>query len=217
MRGRPMMASARTDTRTPSVSLLMPNRDNAALLDLVMERLASNTQYSDFELIVVDDGSTDGSREILRRWRDSGRFAEFNLIERIHGDGGVVDALNEGLRAATGELVVQLDADASIETPGWLDRMVRFFVSDPRIGVVTGKIVTDAGLLQACGINVIGPDGYYNRGHELAEPVGRRTSMQNVRWFAEDEWPAAEQIAEVDGGMGVCMMYRRDAAVEIGG
>src|SRR5436189_3774461 len=122
-----MMAPTRTEIRRPSVSLLMPNRDNAPLLDLVLERLADNTQYPDVELIVVDDGSTDGSREILRRWRDSGRFADFSLIEREHGAGGVVDALNHGLRAASGEVVVQLDADASIETAGWLEKMVGFF------------------------------------------------------------------------------------------
>src|SRR3954469_6934834 len=99
MRGRAVMASPRADIRRPSVSLLMPNRDNGPLLDVVMESLAQNTQYPDVELIVVDDGSTDGSRKILRRWRESGRFAEFRLIEREHGDGGVVDALNDGLRA----------------------------------------------------------------------------------------------------------------------
>ena len=74
---------------------------------------------------MVDDGSTDGSLEILRRWRDSGRFAELRMIEREHS--GVVEALNAGLAAATGELIVQLDGDASVETPGWLDKMVAFF------------------------------------------------------------------------------------------
>ena len=106
----------------PPVSLLMPNRDNGPVLDLVLQRLAANTQYENFELLVVDDGSTDGSLQILRRWRDSGRLPELNLIEREHG--GVVEALNAGLAAATGELVVQLDADASVETPGWVQRMV---------------------------------------------------------------------------------------------
>ena len=94
----------------------MPNRDNAPVLDLVLDRLAANTTYPDVELVVVDDGSTDGSLEILRRWRDSGRFPEFRLIEREHG--GVVEALNAGLAAATGELVVQLDARRVGGDPG---------------------------------------------------------------------------------------------------
>jgi GT2 family glycosyltransferase len=204
-------------TLQPRVSLLMPNRDNAPVLESVLDRLATHTEYPDVELVVVDDGSTDGSREILRRWHGSGRFQEFQLVERDHADGGVVDALNAGLAVSTGELVVQLDADASIETPGWLGDMVRFFLSDARIGVVTARIVTDGGLLQACGINLTSPDGYHDRGSEISEPRGRRTSYQSVRRVREDQWPAANDIAEVDGGMGACMMYRRQKAVELGG
>ena len=55
-----------TTARAPRVSLVMPNRDNAPLLDLVLDRLAENTTYADVELVVVDDGSTDGSLEILQ-------------------------------------------------------------------------------------------------------------------------------------------------------
>jgi glycosyltransferase involved in cell wall biosynthesis len=160
----------------PRISLLMPNRNNARLLELVLGRLADNTTYPDFELIVVDDGSTDVSRDVLRRWRDSDRFPDFKLIEREHS--GVVETLNAGLEAASGELVVQLDGDASVETPGWLERMVGFFVSDPRIGVVTAKVVFDWGEIHACGINVIGPEGLHDGGSEILEwcAGGRRSA-----------------------------------------
>ena len=49
------------------MSLLLPNRNTEAALDLILERLAANTTHPAFELIVVDDGSTDSSLEILRR------------------------------------------------------------------------------------------------------------------------------------------------------
>lgn len=200
---------------SPRVSLLMPNRNNGAVLDLVLDRLAVHTSYHDFELIVVDDGSTDVSLEILRRWRDSGRFSTFVLIEREHA--GVVETLNAGLEVATGELVVQLDADASIETPGWLERMTDFFVSDERIGVVTAKIVYDRGTINACGISVVGPAGLHDRGTEVSEPVGRRTHHHRVFRPRESDCELCERLAEVDGGIGCCMMYRRSVALEVGG
>jgi GT2 family glycosyltransferase len=193
----------------------MPNRDNAPLLDMVLERLSAHTDYPDFELIVVDDGSTDASREILRRWRDSGRFAELRLIEREHG--GVVEALNAGLAAATGELVVQLDADASIETQGWLSSMVAFFCSDQRIGAVTAKVVFDWGEVHACGMSVLGPEGLHDRGTEITEAVGRRTYHHRTVRRREEDCPAFDRIAEVDGGIGCCMMYRREVALAVGG
>ena len=200
---------------TPRVTLLLPNRDNAPVLDLVLDRLATNSRYENLEMLVVDDGSTDGSVELLRRWRESGRFPEFRLIEREHG--GVVEALNTGLAAATGELIVQLDGDASIETPGWVEKMVAFFETDERVGVVTAKIVFDWGEIHTCGVDMIGPTGFHDRGVAITEPEGRRFYHQRVVRCAEDDCATCDAIAEVDGGIGCCMMYRRDVALEVGG
>ena len=200
---------------SPPVSLLMPNRDNAPVLDLVLDRLAANSRYENLELVVVDDGSTDGSLEILRRWRDSGRFPDFRLIEREHS--GVIETLNAGLAEATGELVVQLDGDASVETPGWIEKMVAFFLTDERVGVVTGKILFDWGEIHTCGVDMIGPTGFHDRGAEITEPVGRRTYHQRILRRQDGDCAACDSIAEVDGGIGCCMMYRRDVALEVGG
>ena len=181
------------------VSLLLPNRNNARSL----------------ELVAVDDGSRDRSVKILRRWRDSGRFTEMRLIEREQG--GAPAALNAGLEAARGELVVQLDGDASVETAGWLERMVAFVESDARVGAACAKVVFDWGELHACGISVVGPEGLHDRGTRIDEPAGRRTYHGRVRRPREHEAGDCRRAAEVDGAIGCCMIYRREAALAAGG
>lgn len=198
------------------MSLLLPNRDNAPVLDLVLERLAQATTYPDVEVVVVDDGSTDASREILRRWRDAGRFPRFELVEKENS--GVVDTLNRALATATGEVCVQLDADASVETPGWVERMLGLLTLDRRVGVVTAKVVMDWGDVHACGVDLIGPDGYHDRPAQVLEPPGRRRWHFQLARVREGAGGAAERLpAEVDAGLGCCMMYRREDALAAGG
>jgi glycosyltransferase involved in cell wall biosynthesis len=200
---------------TPPVSLLMPNKNNEPVLDLFFTKLRDHTTYPAFELIVADDGSTDRSLQILRRWRDSGAFPAFRLIER--GSSGIIETLNAGLAEASGEIVVRLDGDATIETPGWLERMLSFYLSDRRVGVVVGKIVFDSGHVHSYGMNVVGPEGVHDRGTRPTEPVGRRTLDINVERPLAADGDGGDEIAEIDGAIGCCTMFSRELAERIGG
>jgi O-antigen biosynthesis protein len=200
----------------PRVSVILPNRDNEPALDLVLERLAAHTTYEDFELVVVDDGSTDRSREILRRWRDSGRFERFVYEEREPS--GVVITLNRALELATGEVIVQMDADASVETPDWVQKMLALLLIDDRVGAVTAKVIFDhKGIAHAFGVSLLGPEGFHDRGTEVLEKIGQRTYHQRVLRFKERKAPGRDAVAEVDSGIGCCMMYRKADALAVGG
>jgi len=199
----------------PPVSLILPNRNNEPVLDLFLETLARHTTYPDFELIVVDDGSTDRSLAILERWRDSGRFAHFELVPIAAA--GIVEALNRGLEVAAGELVVRLDGDATLETPGWLERMVGFHATDERVGVVTPRTVFEDGRVQSYGLDVVGPEGVHDRGTRITEPVGRRTLDIKVERPLDAESEEGNEVAEVDAAIGCCMLFSRELAREIGG
>lgn len=199
---------------TPRVSLLIPNRNNEPALDLVFQRLAEHTQYPDLEVVVVDDGSDDRSLEILRRWRDSARFARFVLHEQPPS--GVVVALNKGLELASGEIIVQLDADATVETPGWVSKMLALF-DDEKVGIVSPRVVFDSGYVHAYGVNIVCPEGLHDGTTRITEPVGRRTLHQHVERFREDDVPVGDEPVEVDSGIGCCMMYRRADALAVGG
>jgi glycosyltransferase involved in cell wall biosynthesis len=197
------------------VSIVIPNRDNEPALDLVLARLAEHTTYTRVELVVVDDGSTDASRDILRRWRDSGRFERFVYEEREAA--GAPATLNRALELASGEVVVQMDADASVATPGWVERMLGVLTGDERVGAVTPLVVYDTGFVQACGVELLGPEGYHDRGTRVLERPGRRAYHQRVVRFRPEAAPGATAPAEVDAGIGCCLMYRRADALAAGG
>src|SRR5206468_3885216 len=94
---RPLPVPEHGPGRGPAavVSLIVPNRNNEPVLDLFLEKLAAHTTHADFELIFVDDGSTDRSLEVLERWRASKRFKRFTLLRKPPT--GIVDTLNLAL------------------------------------------------------------------------------------------------------------------------
>ncbi len=101
------LASTPADATSPTVSVLMPAYNVAAYLHEAVASILSQT-WGDFELVVVDDGSTDGTREMLRA--AAATDARIRLIE-MPTNGGIVAALNEGLAACRGRYIARMDAD----------------------------------------------------------------------------------------------------------
>ncbi|HTG88531.1 MAG TPA: glycosyltransferase, partial [Pyrinomonadaceae bacterium] len=91
------------------------------------------SDYSNYEIIVVDDGSTDDTSKIVRdRFGAEGRVQLLTVV-----NGGKAAALNAGLRLARGEVIVALDAD-TIFTPETVGALARRFV-DKQVGAVAGN------------------------------------------------------------------------------
>lgn len=88
----------------PLVSAIITNYNYEVFIGDAIKSVLSQT-YSKFELIIVDDGSTDNSRDIIESFNDS-------RIKKIYQDNrGQASALNEGLRLASGSIVALLDSD----------------------------------------------------------------------------------------------------------
>jgi glycosyltransferase involved in cell wall biosynthesis len=88
------------------VSVLMPVYNAAATLDEALESLAGQS-LQDFEIVAVDDGSTDATPQKLEAW--ARREARLRVIRQEHA--GIIQALNNGLEACQSELVARMDAD----------------------------------------------------------------------------------------------------------
>ena len=90
----------------PTVSVLLPVRDAEATLPAAIESIETQT-FTDFEVVAVDDGSTDGSSELLDAWR--ARDARVCVVRQAPG--GIVDALEAGRSLARGRYLARMDAD----------------------------------------------------------------------------------------------------------
>jgi glycosyltransferase involved in cell wall biosynthesis len=86
--------------------VLLPCYNAAGTLQQALESLAQQT-LTDFELIAVDDGSTDGTFEILQDWASSDE--RLQLLRQDHM--GIVGALNAGLDVCQAEYIARMDAD----------------------------------------------------------------------------------------------------------
>lgn len=122
--------------RTPNVSVIMPVWNAAATIERALASVRAQT-WTDWELIVVDDGSTDGTREKVAAWaREEGRA---RVIARPHE--GVAAALQAGLGAAHGELIARMDADDEMH-PERLAAQVAFLreAKNADVGLVSCRV-----------------------------------------------------------------------------
>ncbi len=149
--------------------------------------------YPDFEVIVVDNGSTDGSPDLV-----SSQFPAARLI-RNERNLGVAAGSNIGLAAASGDVLVLLNQDTRVR-PDWLTHLVRGVTSDPGIGIGGCKaLFADGQTIQHAG-------GIIRRPLAIADHWGHR-QPDDGRW---------DQQAEVDFVTGAAIAFRRNVLEAIG-
>jgi hypothetical protein len=117
----------------PKVTVLMSVYNGEAFLNEAVESILSQT-FSDFEFLIIDDGSVDSSVEIIRSYHDS----RIRLVKNTTNI-GMAASLNKGLALARGEYVARMDQD-DISLPQRLACQVVFLDSRPEVGVVGSSI-----------------------------------------------------------------------------
>ena len=168
----------------PLVSIVVPNRNSFRLFSVLSEGLFERTDYPDFELIVVDNGSTDPDTLALyaQLQREKPNFtldmapAPFNFSRQV----------NRGVALARGEAVLLLNNDVEVIEADWLAEMVEC-LAFPDVGVVGARLLYPSGDLQHAGV-VVGLGGlaghwFAGRPADYPGPMGRlavRSAMTAV-------------------------------------
>jgi len=172
-------------------SIVIPCSNQLKFTKICVESVYNNTKYP-YELIVIDNGSTDGTRE----WFDDHK----SIIKLISNEKnyGAPKAFNQGIDASKGKYIVFLNND-TIVTDGWLNKLVDCAEADTDIGIV-GPLTN-----QPRNKNGIFPDieGYRNE-----KEIHRTASIIELK--------NKKKYEEVPGLTSFCMLVKRNVIEDIG-
>ncbi|UCF39546.1 MAG: glycosyltransferase [Gemmatimonadota bacterium] len=180
----------------PRLSVLLPCRNTAPTLEAAAASLSAQT-FADFEVVAVDDGSDDGTPDLLAAWaaRD-GRIHPVRTPPR-----GIVAALRTAAARAEGELLARMDAD-DIAKPARLERQVAYLDARPdvaacgtRVRYIPRRLVRDGARRYERWINdVVSPDDI-ERDLFVECPIPhptllvRRGAFARAGGYRDTEWP----------------------------
>ena len=133
--GQACSGSGAVEGPVPLISVVMPVYNYARYVAQAVESILAQT-FTDFEFLIIDDGSTDRSLAILNRY--AGRDPRIRLVSRPNT--GLVAALNEGLGLARGELIARMDAD-DVALPQRFEIQAAYLRAHPAVVCVGGQIM----------------------------------------------------------------------------
>jgi GT2 family glycosyltransferase len=179
--------------RNIRTSIIIPVYNKADFTFHCLRSLMREVEFAETEVIVVNNASTDETKELLSHFRDFVRVIENE--ENL----GFVDARNQGAAAARGRYLVFLDNDTIVQ-PGWLEALLESVGEDASVGAVGSLSLYPNGRIQEAGAIVwkSGETFHYGRGNS---PDDRRFK------FAR----------EVDYCSGASLLVRRELFEQLGG
>ncbi|WP_295540189.1 glycosyltransferase family 2 protein [uncultured Thiohalocapsa sp.] len=186
----------------PKVSIIIPTRDQPALLQQCLASVFGRSSWRDFEVVVVDNGSVDPQAlAVIDYW--AGREPERLRVLRLDVPFNFSLLNNRAVAASDGDMLLFLNDDTEVTTPDWLEALLEQ-AQRPGIGAVGPLLFYPSGRVQHAGV-MLGLGGVAGHAHQGEDPCtagyfGRVIAVTNV---------AAVTAA--------CLMCRREVFEQVGG
>ena len=187
-------------SRWPKVTVIVPTRDQASDLRACVSGLLEQTDYPEFEIIIVDNDSIE--EDALKYLREVSKLPNIQVIT-VREPFNFSRLNNIAAKRATGEVLLMLNNDISVTMPGWLKEMV-VQVIRPEVGAVGAKLLYPDHTIQHGGV-VLGMGGVAGHVHRMALPT-------DPGYFAR--LMVAQEVSCVTGA---CLALRRSVFEAVGG
>ena len=185
--------------QVPDMSIVLVCWNNRDFLDDCLQSLYEEELKCSYDVLVVDNGSTDGSQQMLAQ-----KYPQVKLIEN-EKNVGLAGACNQGTLASTGRYVLLLNNDTIVNAPA-LDALVEFLDAHPQAGAAGGRLLN--------------PDGSFQSGYAQFSTLWEEFLL--VTRIGRNIWPAFPRHGEskepkAAGWLSsACLLLRRTALNEVG-
>jgi len=181
------------------VSVIIPVWNNAELTKNCLVSLSENTRYGDYEVIIIDNNSTDETPDLLKGL--SGNVRTITNSENA----GFAKANNQGAAVAAGEYLLFLNNDTRVE-PGWMEQLVRVLENDPDVSAAGSKLLYPDGSIQHAGVIIV-------------DDIPQKDPLKALNRYRgqPDAIADANLMKTFQCVTGACLMVRKSCFMQAGG
>jgi GT2 family glycosyltransferase len=188
------------------ISILIVNFNTKKLLEQTIQSVTNTVKNINYEIIVVDNASSDGSVEVIKK-----NYRNVILIKNKTND-GFAKANNIGIKKAKGRYILLLNSDTLLVND-CIEKSIKYLDNNKDVGALGCKVVLPNGKLDtACKRGYPTPEAsfFYMLKLDKLFPSVKRFGQYNLSYLSQNE------INEVDSLVGAFMMVRKDTIDEVG-
>lgn len=190
---RTVSLSQKDHAENPLVSIIIPVFNNLNFTKNCLIALSQNTIYQPYEVVIIDNGSTDGTAQFL-----SCLEGDVQIIKN-EKNLGFGKASNQGAKAANGEYLLFLNND-TLPTKGWLTELVKIATDNEHVGIVGSKLLYPDNTIQHAGVAF----NKYGKVYHIYQGLPR-------------DHPNVSKIREFQAVTGACMLIKKEIFMKVGG
>jgi GT2 family glycosyltransferase len=176
-----------------SVAIIIVNWNQKKPLATCLNSLKNKTAYEDYHVIVVDNGSVDGSVEMVKQ---SFPWADLITLDKNYGFSvGNNKGIDYALKKYNPQYILLLNNDTEIVQSDWLTKMMAVAESEGNVGIVGCKLVY--------------PDG-------KTQYIGTKITVKGLTWLNPSSEGSLPEVFDIDAVLGACFLIKRDVIDKIG-